>query len=76
MLSIRQLNTAIDSISHIDSIYLKKSNAEVNPYLNFTRYADTGWAKVDPKKSRKPAALPNSFRIVLNLLYWKEQRIN
>jgi lipopolysaccharide export system permease protein len=69
MLSIRQLNTAIDSISHIDSIYLKKSNAEVNPYLNFTRYADTGWAKVDPKKIKKASSfaklIPDSIKSII-----------
>jgi lipopolysaccharide export system permease protein len=69
MLSIRQLNTAIDSISHIDSIYLKKSNAEVNPYLNFTRYADTGWAKVDPKQIKKASSfsklIPDSIKAII-----------
>lgn len=69
MLSIRQLNTAIDSISHIDSIYLKKSNAEVNPYLTFTRYADTGWAKVDPKLIKKDSSfaklIPDSIKSIV-----------
>lgn len=45
MLSIRQLNTAIDSLKHSDSIYLKKSKAEVSPYLRFARYADSTWKK-------------------------------
>ena len=69
MLSIRQLNTAIDSISTIDSIYLKKSNAEVNPYLNFTRYADTGWAKVNPKQIKKASSftklIPDSIKSII-----------
>ncbi len=69
MLSIRQLNTAIDSISHVDSIYLKKSNAEINPYLNFSRYADTGWTKVDPKQIKKASSftklIPDSLRSIV-----------
>jgi lipopolysaccharide export system permease protein len=66
MLSVRQLNHAIDSLANIDSIYLKKANAEVNPYLNFTKYADTGWAKIDPKKikniSNFQKLIPDSIR--------------
>jgi lipopolysaccharide export system permease protein len=43
MLSVRQLNTAIDSLEHADSVYIKKSKAEVSPYLRFARYADSSW---------------------------------
>ncbi|TAG30879.1 MAG: YjgP/YjgQ family permease [Sphingobacteriia bacterium] len=43
MLSVRQLNTAIDSLEHVDSVYIKKSKAEVSPYLRFARYADSSW---------------------------------
>lgn len=46
MLSIRQLNTAIDSLDHIDTFYAKKAKLEVSPYLRFTRFADTGWVKI------------------------------
>jgi len=45
MLSVRQLNLAIDSLTHIDSFYLKKSKIEVDPYLSFSKFADTGWKK-------------------------------
>lgn len=45
MLSIRQLNHAIDSLKHLDTFYAKKSNKEISPYLRFTRYIDTGWTK-------------------------------
>ncbi|MCA6440831.1 MAG: LptF/LptG family permease [Sediminibacterium sp.] len=47
MLSLRQLNKAIDSLSHLDSFYALKSSREVRPYLRFARYADTGWKKVN-----------------------------
>ncbi|MEO8174353.1 MAG: LptF/LptG family permease [Sediminibacterium sp.] len=53
MLSIRQLNYAIDSLTNRDSFYLKRSEREVSPYVRFSRYLDTGWAKVDTSKIRK-----------------------
>jgi len=56
MLSIRQLNSAIDSLDHIDTFYAKKAQLEVSPYLRFTRYADTGWSKIaKPLPKVKPA---------------------
>lgn len=45
MLSIRQLNHAIDSLKHLDTFYAKKANKEISPYLRFARYIDTGWTK-------------------------------
>ncbi|MES2371799.1 MAG: LptF/LptG family permease [Bacteroidota bacterium] len=50
MLSIRQLNYAIDSLANRDSFYLKRSEREVAPYIRFARYLDTGWAKIDTSK--------------------------
>jgi lipopolysaccharide export system permease protein len=46
MLSLRQLNKAIDSLEHIDTLYSIKANKEINPYLRFARFADTGWEKI------------------------------
>ncbi|MBL7759950.1 MAG: LptF/LptG family permease [Sediminibacterium sp.] len=43
MLSIRQLNDAIDSLKHVDTFYAKRSAKEISPYLRFARYTDTGW---------------------------------
>ncbi|MDD2791915.1 MAG: LptF/LptG family permease [Sediminibacterium sp.] len=43
MLSIRQLNDAIDSLKHVDTFYAKRAAKEVSPYLRFARYTDTGW---------------------------------
>lgn len=44
MLSLRQLNSAIDSLEHIDTFYTRKARTEITPYVRFARYAnDTGW---------------------------------
>ncbi len=60
MLSMRQLNYAIDSLYHVDSFYYKRSVAEVNPYLKFVKYADTGW-KVPDSPALVKAASFNSI---------------
>jgi lipopolysaccharide export system permease protein len=49
MLSIRQLNKAIDSLGHVDTIYAKRAKSEIHPYLRFARYMDTGWIKSTTK---------------------------
>ena len=41
MLSVRQLSFAIDSLKNKDSIYYKKMNAEIIPYLKFMKYKDS-----------------------------------
>jgi lipopolysaccharide export system permease protein len=63
MLSLRQLNKAIDSLKHLDSFYAQKATREVRPYLRFARYADTGWQhstnplpKANPEKLYKDSA--------------------
>lgn len=53
MLSMRQLNNAIDSLHDVDSFYLRRSEKEVNPYLRFTKYTDTGWTPVDSAPVKK-----------------------
>jgi lipopolysaccharide export system permease protein len=57
MLSLRQLNTAIDSLYNVDTFYLKKSEKEVTPYLRFAKYTDTGWVKVDTASIKKAKQL-------------------
>ena len=59
MLSVRQLNHAIDSLKHLDTFYAKKSNKEIAPYLRFARYIDTGWTK--PIKHPLPSAAKNKL---------------
>jgi len=70
MLSLRQLNHAIDSLEHIDSFYLRRSRADITPYVRFARYAaDTGWIKTDTLKLKLAksfdALLPDSLRDVI-----------
>jgi len=67
MLSLRQLNSAIDSLEHIDTFYTRKARTEITPYVRFARYAnDTGWIKTDTAsiKTAKTfdALLPESLR--------------
>jgi len=66
MLSIRQLNQAIDSLHNVDTFYYKKSLKEVSPYIRFTRYMDTGWIAKDTFKLRKATQfsqlIPDSIR--------------
>ena len=57
MLSVRQLNKAIDSMENTRSYYLKKSNADLRPYMDFVKYADSSWTKVDPSTLKKVSSL-------------------
>ena len=59
MLSIRQLNQAIDSLTHIDTFYAKRSRMEIAPYLRFAKYADTGWTT--PIKHPLPKVKPSKL---------------
>jgi lipopolysaccharide export system permease protein len=68
MLSLRQLNKAIDSLTNVDSFYMAKSEREVAPYLPFAKYADTGWIKPDSaaapvKAASFTALIPDSIRL-------------
>jgi lipopolysaccharide export system permease protein len=49
MLSVRQLSKTIDSLGNYNKYFETRTKNEVWPYLAFTRYADTGWTKVDKK---------------------------
>jgi lipopolysaccharide export system permease protein len=66
MLSIRQLNHAIDSLKHLDSFYVKQSNKEITPYLRFARYVDTGWTQSIKNPLpivKKTKIIPDSLRL-------------
>ena len=41
MLSVRQLDKAMDSLQNKDSFYIKKTNADVASYLRFMNYKDS-----------------------------------
>ena len=53
MLSVRQLNKAIDSMENTRSYYLKKSNADLKPYLDFVKFNDSTWQKVNVASLKK-----------------------
>ncbi len=57
MLSIRQLNSAIDSLGSRDSFYMVRTDREVSPYLRFSKYIDTGWLKKDTVTRKKVTTL-------------------
>jgi lipopolysaccharide export system permease protein len=61
MLSIRQLGIAIDSLKKFDRNFLNRAHNETSPYLTFSRYADTGWTKID----RKSLSAVKSFDQIL-----------
>lgn len=46
MLSVRQLNTALDSLVKIPNYFLARCKNEINPLIVFTHYADTGWSSI------------------------------
>ncbi len=56
MLSVRQLNTAIDSMKNTDYYYQKKSQADIGPYFEFVRYADSSWKKINAANLKKVAS--------------------
>ena len=64
MLSVRQLNSMIDSLHKDDNFYMKRYAMEVNPSFTFTKYADTGWVKTKQVKAKKSfdAQIPDSIK--------------
>lgn len=55
MLSVRQLNTTIDSLHKMENLYLNRAAANINPYFSFSRFTDSGWPKKETA-SVKPKA--------------------
>jgi lipopolysaccharide export system permease protein len=51
MLSIRQLNKAIDSLKHFETTYQKKITKDVEVYVPFIKYLDSNWSTAKPVKS-------------------------
>jgi len=66
MLSIRQLNQAIDSLGDINNIYYKRSKKELSAYFSFIKYADSSWPaeKLSSAKKLKSfdAIIPDSLK--------------
>jgi len=65
MLSVRQLGRAIDSLHKDMDDYTARRGRELDVYMNFTKYLDSGWLKV-PEKPLKAKTflelLPDSSR--------------
>ena len=51
MLSLRQLGKTIDSLKNTEAYYLSRAKGELSTFILFSRYSDTGLAKVDSKKT-------------------------
>jgi len=47
MLSVRQLNTTIDSLHKMENLYLQRASGDVNPYFVFSKFTDSLWPKKD-----------------------------
>ena len=60
MLSVRQLDKAIDSLEKSDTFYRKKVIAEIAPYLHYVNFVDTGWVNVQ-SDSAKPVKSLNDI---------------
>ena len=67
MLSIRQLNTAIDSLERLSTNYRKKTRDDIRTFLQFPKYLDSAWRGQAPKPAKKVFAdlLPDSARRVV-----------
>ena len=50
MLTVNQLNHAIDSLQHKDSFYLKRASVEIGPTMRFLLYKDSSAAFLSQKK--------------------------
>ena len=69
MLTIRQLNTTLDSLKKINTNFLVRNNKEVTPLISFAKFADTGWAKINQAslKQRDSFAkiIPDSLKVMV-----------
>ncbi len=61
MLSVRQLGITIDSMKKMDKYFQNRTQNDVSPYLTFTRYADTGWIKIDKRNVYTAKSFDNIF---------------
>lgn len=68
MLSVRQLNSAIDSLEKKSTTFEKKTLTDLQAYLGFLKYLDSGWQKVTVppvKVDSFSKLLPDSARNVV-----------
>lgn len=67
MLSVRQLSKVIDSLEKVNKQFEQRSHRDVQVYLDFMKYLDSGWVKVTvPPISKKVKSfielIPDSAR--------------
>jgi len=62
MLSVRQLNTTIDSLKKTDSLYIKRFKYEVNPSLAFCKYKDSTWPVIKKGENIAAFSVPDSLK--------------
>ena len=68
MLSVRQLNHAIDSIGNIDSFFHARSERELKTVLGFVKYKDSAWPQKPLKDTNVTAfeyMIPRLSRITI-----------
>lgn len=52
MLSMRQINKAIDSLGNITNVFYERSKKETKPYFAYFRYTDSNWKKFPEDKNK------------------------
>jgi lipopolysaccharide export system permease protein len=65
MLSVRQLNKAIDSLQNIDSFYFKKAKNEIAPYITHVKFKDSNWTNAKAPLTKAGVfekSIPDSFK--------------
>lgn len=69
MLSIRQLDNAIDSLGDPDVITLNRTKKELSPNMDFIRYADSTWPPVSQVKPKNITTfnqlIPDSLKTIV-----------
>ncbi len=67
MLNMRQLSYSIDSLKRMSGGYKRKSETDINQYMDFHKYLDSGWVNVKvPSTDSVPfftRLLPDSARV-------------
>lgn len=80
MLSVRQLEKAIDSIQSMDSFFIKKARTEVYPYLRFMLYKDSTAlfkkATVQPVKTFDDIILPSEKMTISESVSYQFSSLN
>ena len=65
MLTLRQLNTSIDSLERLSAEYQKKTKQDLKTFLQFPKYLDSNWGKITvakPKQKTFNETLPDTAR--------------